>query len=251
MLEKKQPGTLDLGDEVSALITPWPKDDEQVARLVVRDGNKEVASVQDYLFTTCFRLEAGPARYWIIEGWNGAAHGGYRHHYFCRRIAGEPMRFLGTIKVGDRRTEATFSQENIRCRNSQPFVRYDDDRFAYFETSFAQSSAMFFPKFYRLTPKGLVLDNRAFPAEYRREIARIEAEIRSTAAQMPTKPERIGSGTDLDVWLLARTIHYLVLREDKQAWESLELDVARYFKTKKGLGEWQRKIRSKMSEAPY
>jgi hypothetical protein len=39
LLEENRPGTLDLGNGVTALITPWPNDHEQVAKLVVRGRN--------------------------------------------------------------------------------------------------------------------------------------------------------------------------------------------------------------------
>jgi hypothetical protein len=73
-------------------------------------------------------------------------------------------------------------------------VRYDDSRFAYFETSFAESTAPFFPSFYRLTTQCLVLDNRAFPEEYREEITKIEAEVKKNAAQMQVKPKKSAWG---------------------------------------------------------
>ena len=251
LLEEKRPGTLDLENGVTALITPWPNDHEQVARLVVRDGNKDVVSFRKYQFTNCFLLEAGPVRHWIIEDWNGAAHGGCQHRYFCRAAAGEPLRFLGTIWVGDHRTDETFGPGQIRCHNSQPFVRYDDNRFAYFETSFAESTALFFPSFYRLTPQCLVLDNRAFPEEYRQEIVKIDAEVKKNATQMQLKPKKISLGDDLGVWLVARTIHYLVLREEKRAWKSLEQDVAKYYQTKQGLAALKAKIRQRLAKSPY
>jgi hypothetical protein len=36
LLEKKQPGTLNLGNDVTALVTPWPRDDKQGRKLGVR-----------------------------------------------------------------------------------------------------------------------------------------------------------------------------------------------------------------------
>jgi hypothetical protein len=42
-----------------------------------------------------------------------------------------------------------------------------------------------------------------------------------------------------------------VLREEKQAWESLEQDVAKYYETRKGLAEIKSKIRRRLAESPY
>jgi hypothetical protein len=55
----------------------------------------------------------------------------------------------------------------------------------------------------------------------------------------------------LGVWLVARTIHYLVLREEKQAWKILEQDAARYYQTRACLGDLRRQIEKVMSKSPY
>lgn len=68
---------------------------------------------------------------------------------------------------------------------------------------------------------------------------------------MQLKPQKISLGDGLGVWLVARTIHYLVLREEKQAWKSLEQDMARYYRIKQGLAALKGKIRQRLAKSPY
>ena len=115
---------------------------------------------------------------------------------------------------------------------------------------------MFFPIFFRLSSKGLKLSNESFKENYLQRIACLDKVIRDVGANGPhftaTKGYvRFYAADDLWILITARTINYLLAREDSLAWETLRRDVQQYYGTTKGLGKLKKQIKATMAEGTY
>jgi hypothetical protein len=279
----KQKGVLDAGDGLTLVFAPAKmRKDEHL--LTLQDQGKKIKTLgMRGLFSACFRLEADDIKYWVVEGWDRGVHCCFSHLYFCRPGEGLPVRVLDGVFLGHSQTVISelplskaadqslslpvldgvprnLTQEQIICRNSHSYIKYIDNRFAYgmdgFKTSYVDSMIMFFPVFYRLSPKGLKPSNELFKEEYQRRIVVLDNAIRekgTNGSHFTTKKDHVGfySSDDLGFLIIARTINYLLAREDSLAWETLKRDVQEYYGTTNGLEKLKKQIKATMAENAY
>ena len=282
----EQNGILDAGDGVTMILAPLNVGDYANSLTLQDQGHKVTTIKAERLFSTCFRLEMGKTRYWVVETWTCGAHCCFTHYYFCRPADGLPVCALGGVNLGHSQAttrgvfpisktaaldkklpssnidklSANLSQEQIICPKGQTYIHYMDNRFAYgmedFETSYAGSKVMFFPVFYQLSPNGLQLSNKSFKEEYLQRIALLDKAICDIGAKGPhftATKGYVGFYAADALWILitARTINYLVAREESRAWQTLERDVKKYYGTVKGLEKLKKKIKATVAAAPY
>jgi hypothetical protein len=226
---------------------------ETKRQLVVIYKGRKVKSLSSSHYLRYTRLEAGPAMYWQIEEWTGGAHCCTRYHFFCRPGPNEPLKYVGATAASE--GETPFYEGPFIFQNGKVYFEDVDIRFVYFHTSYARSQ-IFLPCFYRLTPSSLTIDNRAFKERYLKEIAGVEEDVNRTVSgrcltsvSMVTSEDEFSD--ELTQLLVKRTILYLYAREDNRAWQTLERDAAKYYKTSGGLQQLKREIIKILNRNPY
>lgn len=226
------------------------------ARLTISYQGKKVKDLQtDGWFTGYARYDRGSEHYFVIEDFSGGAHCCVSQHFLFLSDSQPSVRFLGDLALEHGGPGGY--EKNLLCRNGRNFLKIPDWRFAYFYTSFAQSFP--FMKFYLLTPAGLHLDNQAFRDFYLKGLTEINQNIQKAISHRADRPTAILSGQgqnallsdDLAVLLVERTVHLLCAREDARAWQDLQHDVQKYYRTTNGLALLQRQIKQTMANAPY
>ncbi len=259
--EGEQRGKVEAGQGVILVMEPLKPADPETGdqnRLTVWDRGIKVKEIRTSGWFMGFsRQEAASVTYWLLEDFSGGAHCCFRQHFFCRPAGQVPVKFLGAINLGNA-GEETY-KEQFQCQDGKVILKSHDDRFAYFMTSYAQSGVMFFPRFHQISPEGLKLVNGQFKKAYLEEIKKIEGYIREELPKRSSPPPAILSGTgeeglladDLAILLTARTLNYLCAREADQAWQTLEQDAARFYRSKQGLEYLRRQIIKVMASRPY
>lgn len=204
------------------------------------------------------RLEWGSVIYWVITEHTGGAPSNFRYHFLARPERSKPVRYLGRT-----RAEAyggTILGESFFFRQGQIYFRDWDPRFVSFHTAYAFSRFKNIPRYHRLTPWALKVDNRPFKEVYLQQAQGLAGEIGQELAAREEKPpaiftvEMVGSASfsdDIGQLLVLRTILYLYAREDKKAWSTLAADVKKYYQTSKGLGKIKQEIIQKLGRSPY
>jgi hypothetical protein len=257
----EQRGKVEAGQGLTLVLEPLQPPDPDTGdqtRLTVWDRGVKLKEIRTSGWFLGFsRQETAAATYWLLEDFSGGAHCCFRQHFFCRPAVQAPVKFLGALNLGNA-GEETY-QKQLQCRDGQAILQGYDDRFAYFMTSYALSGVMFFPRFHRVSAEGLKLVNGQFKPAYLEEINKIEGYIKEELPKRHRRPPAILSGTgadglladDLAILLTARTINYLCAREENRAWQTLEQDVARYYRSKEGLKYLQQEIKNRMARQPY
>jgi len=205
-------------------------------------------------FMALSRYECAPVTYWILEEYTGGAHCCLNWYVFCRAGSGKPVKFLGVIPLEHGLPP---NGELVSCLDGKIWLRSFDWRFAYFHTSFAQSFP--FLRHQVITPEGITLHNEEFRQEYLDQVSDLNRQIKEELSRRRVKPQSIISGDgvpgdltdDLAVLLVERTVNYLVAREAKKAWESLEADVKKYYRSLQGLNFLKTEINRVMESSPY
>ncbi|MCX5892290.1 MAG: hypothetical protein NTW80_04835, partial [Deltaproteobacteria bacterium] len=260
LTEGKQEASADLSDGVSVQIFQGKSPLEQ--KLVVFDHGQQLKELESGKFIQAISFEFGPSRYWIISAYSGGAHCCAVYYFFCRPEGDRPLRSLGETP-GHNGGPLKLKGATLFIRGQMYFAGLDN-RFDYFHESHAGSRLVNVPRvFYRLSPDSLHLDNAAFKEIYLKEAVDADVEILKEASNRLAKPEAIlapglGSGYEslhfsdnLGQLLITRTILFLYAREDARAWQSLEEDVKKYYRTTKWVPELQREIQQMMSEKAY
>jgi hypothetical protein len=213
-------------------------------------------------FIACARVKAGPATYWGISEFTGGAHCCGQFTFLARAAAGQPVRYLGQTRGyngGPRDFPGTFQYQQ-----GQLYFEGYDNRFDYFHASHADCLLVNVPQiYYHLTPSGLQVDNLPFKEVYLHEVAAVDQEIHREAAPQDVKLEAIlrpgsqpgfasmGFSDILGQLLVKRTILYLYAREDQQAWDTLNRDVGRYYRTSAWVPQLRQEILKLMKSRPY
>jgi len=213
-------------------------------------------------FIACARLAAGPATYWAISEFTGGAHCCGRFAFLARAATGQPVRYLGQTRGyngGPRDFPGSF-----HYRQGQLYFEAYDNRFDYFHASHAECLLVNAPQYYyHLTPVSLRVDNTPFKDVYLNEVAAVEQKINRQAALQDVKSEAILRKTSqagferlefadlLGQLLVKRTILYLYAREDQQAWDAFNRDVARYYRASAWAPELRQEILQLMRKRPY
>jgi hypothetical protein len=213
-------------------------------------------------FIACARLEAGPATYWAISQFTGGAHCCGQFDFLARAAAGQPVRYLGHTRGyngGPRDFPGLF-----QYRQGQLYFESYDNRFDYFHASHADCLLVNVPRFYyHLTPTAIRVDNTPFKDVYLKEVAAVDQKIHREAAPQDVKLdailrpgsqpgfENMGFSDILGQLLVKRTILYLYAREDQQAWDTFNRDVARYYRTSDWVPQLRQEILKLMRSRPY
>lgn len=260
LTEKKKEASADLGDGVSVQIFQGKFPMQQ--NLVVLDRGQKLKELESGKFIQAISFESGPSRFWIISAFSGGAHCCGVYYIFCRPERGQPLRSLG--ETPGHNGGPLKLKGSVLFGNGEIYFADLDNRFDYFHESHAGSLLVNVPQvFYRLRPDSMQLDNGPFKQGYLKAVARLDGEIAKVAAGRRGKPEAIlspgfGSGYEglhfsdnLGQLLVKRTILYIYARENARAWQSLETDVKKYYRTARWLPELRREIQGMMSQKPY
>jgi hypothetical protein len=257
----EQQGKVDAGQGLTLVMEPLKPPDPETGdqnRLTVWDRGVKVKEIRTSGWFMGFsRQETASVTYWLLEDFSGGAHCCFRQHLFCLPARQASVKFLGAINLGNA-GEETY-QEQFHCQDGKIILQSEDDRFAYFMTSFATSGVMFFPRFHQISPEGIKLVNEQFKQAYLEEIKKIEGYIKEELPKRsPPRPTIIyGTGSEsllsdnLAILLTARTINYLCAREEVRAWQTLDQDVGRYYQSKQGLKHLRQEIQKMMARQPY
>jgi hypothetical protein len=224
-------------------------------KVVVREGDRQVAVLEGGRFTELLSLEWGPARYWIIGEYSGGAHCCGQYHFFGQSGPQSPVKYLGH---SNGHNGPPFSlRQALRPHQGQLYFQDLDNRFDYFHESHAGSLLVNLPeKFLRLSPTGIKVDNLPFKAHFLAQAEKTEGEIRRAAALKIARPPAIlrndeNFSDQLGQLLVKRTLYLLYAREEQRAWESFARDVARYYGTTRYVPELQAEIRQTLQHSPY
>jgi len=259
LLREDKPVMLDVGEGISFELLPGKEKEllgpaESWQRLVVRDRGRKVKDLPESFYMSYTRIEASPATYWMIEEYTGGAHCCSRYHFFSKGIGKKPLRYLGSTEGSE--GDTPYFDDPFIFQRGQIYFEDVDRRFAYFHTSYANSE-LFFPCFYHLTPSRLAVVCRQFKARYLKEAAEIDKSIEEEVASRDDRPRAILSAKHEDFSdilaqrIVKRTILYLYAREDTKAWQTLERDVRKYYKTTAGLKRIKKEIADTLRETPY
>ena len=252
--------TADLGDGVTVQISGEQGLLEQ--NLAVLDQGQKVQDLEYSRYYEAVRLEAGPARYWVVSAYTGGAHCCGVYYLFSRPADGQPLRYLGATPAHD---DVPLKLKGlVRVRQGQIFFSSFDNRFDYFHEGHAGSMLVNTPRtFYLLRPDSLQLANASFKDFYLKAAAASDAEIKKEAGNRRRKPPAILASRyspelsclhfsdSLGQLLVKRTVLYLYAREDARAWQSLKAGVKKYYRSGRCLPELQRDIQEKMAVRPY
>lgn len=229
---------------------------ETKRQLVVFYKGRKVKSLLSSHYLSYTKLEAGIAKYWMIEEYTGGVHCCTRYHFFARPEPKSPLKYLGATRGSE--GETPYYEGAFIFRNGEVYFEDVDIRFVYFHTSYTDSN-LFIPCFYHLAPSSIRIDNKTFKDRYLKEAHGVEDEIKENLDARNTIPQAIlidGSNNTnfsdkLGQLLIKRTILYLYAREDNKAWETLERDIKKYYKTTRGLKTLKREIGKILKENPY
>jgi hypothetical protein len=260
LLADKKTATVDAGGGITLELTTAAGNWQQNLTILA-DGHK-LEALEGGRFIACARVEAGAATYWAISEYTGGAHCCAQFAFLSRGAAGAKVRYLGKTmgyNGGPRDFPGSF-----KYRQGQSYFESFDNRFDYFHASHADSQLVNVPRcYYRLNPTGLTVDNLPFQDSYLSEVAAVDREIKQAAGRQGPKPQAIlqtgfQPGFESTVFsdpvgqlLVKRTILYLYAHKDRQAWEALQQDVARYYRTTAWVPELQQEIEKILSEHPY
>jgi hypothetical protein len=228
---------------------------------ILADGRK-LKKIEGGRFISGARLDVGPVNYWAISEYTGGAHCCGQFIFLARAAAGQQVRYLGKTtgyNGGPRDFPGSFKE-----RQGQLYFESFDDRFDYFHTTHADSMLVNVPRYYyRLSPQALTVDNLPFKDVYLKEAEAVGREIQQQAKRRHRKPEvilRPGFGPgfnnmvfsdNLGQLLVKRTILYLYARQDRQAWDTLKRDVARFYGTTAWVPQLEQEIKKFLNAQPY
>jgi hypothetical protein len=258
VLEGKDSATVDAGDGVTfrfgkssgtSFVLPRRAEIVDKGKVIKEFSGKGVD------FVEYGRLSFGSATYWVLTEHTGGAPSNFRYHFLARPERSKPVRYLGHT-----RAEAyggTIVEESFFSRQGQLFFRDWDARFVSFHTVYAFSRFKNIPRYHRLTPWALEVDNRPFKDVYIREAQELAGEIGQELAARKEKPEAILTGEgrasfsdDVGQLLVLRTILYLYAREDQKAWSTLAAEVKKYYQTFQGLEKIKQGIIKELGRWP-
>lgn len=230
--------------------TPGPEIGRRALSVIDRGQKIRVLPESFYISFTC--VEKDHLTYWVVEEYTGGMHCCNRYHFFSKSSQDHPTRYVGA-------TDGTMNpRENPWvCKGKNLYYEDSDIRFVYFHTDYA-SSRLYIPRFYRLSPSSLTVNNLPFKDVYRDEIAELDLEIDEKASSGKAKPPAILSGNEdrhfsdeLGQLIAQKTILYLFARENQKGWETLLKDVKSHYKTTEGVDLLRKGIGKILGESPY
>lgn len=254
-------GVLEAGQGLVVRLTAPPEGPFGEKLLVSADGRR-VARLEGGKFEQLLGVKQYAADYWIISEYTGGAHCCGQYHFFGRPGPRQPVSYLG--KTRGHNGGPLPLPKALTERQGVLFFTDLDNRFDYFHESHAGSMLVNLPaRHYQLSPAGIRVNNQPFKAEYLKNAAETDREIRQHLKQRRGRPPAIlksgfGAGfeglnfsDELGQLLVKRTLYLLYARENQQAWETFSRDVARYYQTSRFAPELKAEIQRKLQEAPY
>lgn len=240
--------------ELSATSTKDPIPGPAIGRRVlsVIDLGQKVHVLPESFYVSFSCIEKGLSTYWIVEEYTGGMHCCNRYHFLSRSSPDRPIRYMGA-------TGGTMNpRENPwACKGKDLYFEDSDIRFVYFHVAYA-FSRLYIPRFYRLTPSSLTVENRPFRDVYRDEIAELNLEIGEKAEARSLKPQSILSeregrplSDELGQLVVQKAILYLFAREPQKAWGTLLKDVQSHYRTTEGVALLRKEIEKLLKEEPY
>jgi hypothetical protein len=254
------PGIFPLGNGLNLQLNPGTSPRKLMGppvtwmNITVLDGNNPVHHLPDSFYLGYGYLQQGDFEYIMIGEYTGGMHCCSRYHFYVRSASGGRLRYLGkTAETAEGLDEDPFS-----CQNDQLYLEDWDARFLYFHTPYAKS-LLLFPTHYKITPSLLAIDNIPFREKYLSLIDEIDADIQDAAAKRERPAaslllEKDGSdffSDEIGQLIIKRTILYIYAREERQAWESLERDLKKYYQNDSDMHRIRNEIKALLAEGPY
>lgn len=126
--------------------------------------NKKLLSskkVDGYSHSLTAVIDYKDDRYYLFDGWSGGMH--------CCYVSVPAKEGSNAVELGDPVFHGNvfwLNKNNLFIKDGQVYIYALDDRFAYFYSSFAGSSAMFFPIFYKFEGAKIVDVSNEFKSYY-------------------------------------------------------------------------------------
>jgi len=260
-VEGKKEAVIDAGQGLVVRLTAPPQGPFGEKLLLEADGRR-VAEMEGGTFEECVGVKEGDALYWIVSEYTGGAHCCAVYHFFGQAGSQKPIKLLG--KTEGHNGGPVPIRETLVQRGGALFFTDLDNRFDYFHASHAGSMLVNLPeRHYELSPAGIRVNNLPFKAEYLKHAEQTQGEIQQALKKGRAKPPAIlkpgfGSGfenlifsDELGQLLVKRTLYLLYAREDQTAWQTLNRDVARNYKSSRWLPQLRADIQKKLQGLPY
>ncbi len=171
------------------------------------NGEKIYTSGKNYNVNDLFAFEYNKNKYIIVGDYSGGAHCCTTDYIF--RLDGENnLKLIDTLPLGN---AISIGENNLLEKDGNLYLEVNDDRFAYFYTSYASSYS--FKKYYLIAEEGLILKTEDFKENYTAEALACEKEFGTLVGSDKGKFEIQFPK------LLCVTVNNILAGEEEKAWQ--------------------------------